>query len=286
MKHVNLMNIESFPSRIVLELTPLCNLSCAMCPRHYISETAGHMDGTLFRKLIDEIEAEHSEAVVLPFWRGESCMHPEFVPLLNYALDKGARVHLSTNGHFMASKFKDVFYRCEFVTFSLHSKRGYENALCLIEQKPTDCQTVFQVSFVDSEISVEKYLEECTSDACLKGFDSVRCYEEHTICGKSGKSVNEVVAERTYCPKLIHTFVIAADGGFSRCNHIWKTEATLNLADITIQEAWKSLRMDEIRTQYPDEKCASCDQWSGHTNGQGWLKDVQGRVEHVFYSVS
>jgi len=277
------MNILSFPSRVVLELTPLCNLSCAMCPRHYIEETAGHMDATLFRKLIDEIEAVNSETIALPFWRGESCMHPEFVSLLNYALDKGIRVHLSTNGHFMAPEFMDIFYRCEFVTFSLHSRCGYENALHLIEQKPADCRTAFQVSFVDSEMSSKKYLEECISGGCLKGFDSVRLYEEHTIGGEFGKSTSKAVVDRTYCPKLTHTFVIDADGGFSRCNHIWETENSLNLANVTIKEAWNSPRMTEIRTGYPDSKCLICDQWSGHTNGQAWQKNAQGNIEHIAY---
>jgi MoaA/NifB/PqqE/SkfB family radical SAM enzyme len=244
------------------------------------------MDGSLFKKLIDEIEAENSEAVVLPFWRGESCMHPEFASLLNYALDKGARIHLSTNGHYIDLDFVNIFYRCEFVTFSLHDKHGYENAQRVAERKPTDCRTTFQISFVDSETSTKKYLRECTSDAHLKGFDSVRLYEEHTIGGKYGKSKGRSLSERMCCPKLTHTFVVDADGQFSRCNHIWETETVLNLADVTIREAWESLRMVEIRSRYPDERCASCDQWSGHTNGQGWHKDVHGLVEHIFYSVS
>ena len=49
------MRIECFPSRIVLELTPLCNLSCFMFPRHYINEADGYMQENLFKKMIDEI---------------------------------------------------------------------------------------------------------------------------------------------------------------------------------------------------------------------------------------
>lgn len=61
--------IQSFPSRIVLELTPLCNLACFMCPRHYIGDKDGFMEEGLFKKLIDEVVVENPKATILPFWR-------------------------------------------------------------------------------------------------------------------------------------------------------------------------------------------------------------------------
>lgn len=68
--------IQSFPSRIVLELTPDCNLSCPMCPRQHIKLEESYMTWEMYKKLLDEIQEENSQAVVLPFWRGKSCMHP------------------------------------------------------------------------------------------------------------------------------------------------------------------------------------------------------------------
>lgn len=279
------MSIEKFPSRIVLELTPLCNLSCHMCPRHYIKKTDGYMSEQLFKKLIDEIEIENRQAIVLPFWRGESCLHPNFLELLNYALGKNLRIHLSTNGHFMDQEFMDVFYRCEFVTFSVHNNRGYKNARKLIENKPSWSQLTTQVSFVDSEKTTQKYLAECSSANDLKGFDSIRLYVEHTIDGEFGKSAASANDNRFFCPKLNHTFVVSADGGFARCNHIWEPEYAQNLGSATIKEVWDGVRMNEIRAKYPDEKCTPCDQWSGHTNGEAWQKINDGQIKHKIYGV-
>ncbi len=276
------MKIETFPSRIVLELTPLCNLSCPMCPRHYIKEADGYMSGELFKKLIDEIESENKQAIVLPFWRGESCLHPNFPELLHYALDKGIRIHLSTNGHFMSPGFMEIFYRCEFVTFSLHTNVGNINAKKMVEYKPAWSQTNTQVSFVDSEKNSGEFLRECTSDATLNGFDSVRLYFEHTVGGEFGKGAKKADTNRIFCPKLTHTFVVSADGGYSRCNHIWEPEAAPILAQSSIKEVWGGPIMNDIRAKYPDELCGPCDQWSGHTNGEAWQKN-DGQFKHIVY---
>ncbi len=281
------MNIEQFPSRIVLELTPLCNLSCFMCPRHYIKKTDGYMSESLFKKLVDEIEAENRQAIVLPFWRGESCLHPQFLELLGYAQGKGLRIHLSTNGLFMEPAFRDVFYRCEFVTFSIHNNQGYRNAVDFVQKKPDWSRVTTQISFVDSEKTTRKYLADCSGAKGLKGFDSIRLYVEHTVGGEFGKNgVPKVAVERFFCPKLTHTLVISADGGFSRCNHIWEPEQALNLASATIKDVWGSLRMKEIRETYPDERCTPCDQWSGHTNGKAWRRLPDGQIEYMEYGMN
>jgi sulfatase maturation enzyme AslB (radical SAM superfamily) len=280
------MNIQNFPSRIVLELTPLCNLSCFMCPRHYIKETDGYMDIVLFKKLIDEISIENPKAIVLPFWRGESCLHPDFVGLVGYALDKNIRIHLSTNGHYMNKEFMDIFYRSEFVTFSIHTDLGYKNAKKLLENKPEWSKVVTQISFVDTEKSTIKYLQSCTTNEKLNGFNSVRLYVEHTIGGEFGKSRDEKAKEqRHFCPKLTHTLVVSSDGGFSRCNHIWEPENIPNLGNTTIKDIWNGARMNEIRAKYPDEKCGPCDQWGGHTNGENWKVADDGQVIHTVYGI-
>lgn len=276
--------IEPFPTRIALELTPRCNLSCPMCPRHHIQVENIHMSNMLFRKLITEIKAENSQAIILPFWRGESCLHPEFLELIGFALDEGMRLHLSTNGHFMDQYYMSIFYRCEFVTFSLHTDKGFFNAQKLIQKKPLWSATTIQGSFVETEKSAGKFLKQCTRDPNLQGFDSIRLYAEHTIDGKFGKSAaTQDRRDRSFCPKLCNTLIVSADGSFSRCNHVWVTEPSPSLNAVDITDIWKSKRLSMIRSGYPDVHCAPCDQWSGHTNGQVWKKDAQGRMVHINY---
>jgi len=278
--------MRNFPKRIVLELTPICNLSCPMCPRHYIKDTDGFMDVNLFKKLVDEIVIESPDAIILPFWRGESCMHPNFVELIDYTLQRNLRVHLSTNGHYMNRDNIELFYRCEFVTFSLHDNRGYKNAIKFISNKPENSYCTTQVSFVNSEKTTQKFLKKCTSSQDLKGFDSIRLYHDHTIDGEFGNSNIDSSQNRTFCPKLEHTFVVSADGQYSRCNHIWEPETHGNLYKSTIKEIWKNKRMNEIREQYPDNKCISCDQWNGHTNGEVWIKSKDNKVTRTIYTIT
>lgn len=277
-----MINTYDFPNRIVLELTPLCNLSCFMCPRHHIEEGSGYMQKELLEKLVNEIRNENSDAIVLPFWRGESCLHPDFTSLMGYMLDQDIRIHLSTNGHFMDSDFMDVFYRCEFITFSIHTDLGYKNAIKFVADKPKWSKVTTQISFVNTEKSTEKYIQECTKDKDLKGFDSVRLYIEHTIGGEFGKSICFSQTDRKFCSKLDDTFVVAYNGGFSRCNHVWNDDKRQNLASHTIKEVWNGSNMQEIRESYPDAVCAPCNQWGGHTNGESW-RMLDGLVVHTVY---
>jgi hypothetical protein len=279
-------NIAPFPARVVLELTPLCNLACRMCPRHYVKDTDGYMDAGLFHKLVDEIVNHQPQAVLLPFWRGESCMHPQFIELMDYALSQGLRVHLSTNGHYMSQPFIDIFHRCEFLTFSLHSKVGFQNAQKFIERKPAGSRVVTQVSFVDSEKATKRYFPAYVGDGQLKGFHAIRLYVEHTIGGEFGKNARATEGPRSFCPKLEQTFVVAADGRYSRCNHIWIPESAPHLGEAKIAEVWAGDRMCEIRATYPDSKCAPCDQWTGHTNGEAWRKRPDGTIDHLVFGPS
>lgn len=274
--------IAPFPSRIVLELTPLCNLACHMCPRHYIKENDGYMESTLFMRLVDEIALANKDAIILPFWRGESCLHPKFAELVQYAIDKELRIHLSTNGHYNSKENCAVFYQCEFLTFSIHTTKGFENAQTILANKPKDCTTTFQISFVDSEKTTAKYLQHCVNDSNLLGFDSIRLYTEHTRDGKFGKSSAQKEHTRIFCPKLSHTFVVSSDGYFSRCNHIWKTQKQHNLQECSIAEVWQCETMQAIRRNYPDTQCAPCDQWSGHTCGQSW-QNHNGTITHQIF---
>jgi hypothetical protein len=238
----------------------------------------------LFYKLVDEIEREDKAAILLPFWRGESCLHPQFSELLSYALDKGLRVHLSTNGHFIYQEFLEIFYRCEFLTVSVHTRRGFANARKLARGKPSWSNAIIQVSFVDTEKSASSFLFECINRIDLGGFDTVRLYVEHTVDGVFGKLANPLAGERIFCPKLNDTLMISADGYYSRCSHIWVPELTPNLNQSTIREVWRGKCLEDIRNSYPDEQCMPCDQWRGHSSGEVWQRN-NGRVIHISYGL-
>lgn len=260
--------IEKFPTRVAIELTPLCNLSCDMCPRHIIDKNSGFIEFELYKKLIDEIKEFSPNTIVLPFWRGESLLHKEFVKFSEYALEKEIRLHISTNGHFVKGEKAEILSKYEFITFSLHTKEGFENALDFVKKYKTEQNTI-QASFVDCEDEMMPFLDELTHSEDLGGFDTIRLYEEHSKEGKFGYSGKDIFESRIFCPKLTNTLVVASDGSISRCNHIWNSE-DYNLNTKSIKEAWQSKTMQNIRNNYPDNLCLPCDQWSGNTNGKTW----------------
>ncbi|ABB43469.1 Radical SAM [Sulfurimonas denitrificans DSM 1251] len=263
--------IEKFPTRIAIELTPICNLACNMCPRHIIDKNSGFLDFELWKRLLDEIKEFSPDTIVLPFWRGESLLHKEFVKFSKYALEKNIRLHISTNGHHVKDEKAKILSKYEFITFSLHTKEGFESALDFVKKYKTNTNTI-QASFVECESEMMPFLDELIQSENFCGFDAIRLYEEHTKEGKFGYSGKEIFESRIFCPKLTNTLVISSDGYISRCNHIWKTE-NYNLNTKSIKEAWASEVMGDIKNNYPDSMCLSCDQWSGNTNGKIWKKE-------------
>jgi radical SAM protein with 4Fe4S-binding SPASM domain len=272
--------VSQFPGRVVLELTAKCNLSCPMCPRNYVRIDNGFMSRDLWETLVDEIYRESPESIILPFWRGESLLHPAFAAFIGYALDKSLKIHLSTNGQVLRKEDAEALLKCEFITFSIHTAPGYKNAKKFLSMRKGMAPAV-QISFVRGEETEEIY-NMITGMPGLDGFDSVRLYDEHTMDGVFGRSGRTHDIPRTFCPKLDDTLVIAYDGSISRCNHIWETEERIDIHNMSIKELWHSDILKNIREDYPDKRCAACDQWTGHTCGELW-RTANGKVEHRKY---
>lgn len=272
------MKIQNYPSRIVIELTPECNLSCKVCPRKYIGQKNGYISKDLWIKLIKEIAGYSPESVLIPFWRGESLLHPDFCDLMELALERLSHVHISTNGILADDENLRLLAKCEFVSFSVHTVAGYNNARRLLGFR-SGKRPIVQVSFVEGEDSIGDIRSSVVSSPDLEGFDSVRIYAQHSRDGVFGSSGRKTGAKRVFCPKLEGTLAIAYDGAISRCNHIWKTEKKINVKDMSIREAWDSDCLKQIRQSYPDSKCGPCGQWAGHTCGESW-KNENGKIKH------
>lgn len=276
------MSISNYPQRIVIELTSECNLTCPMCPRNYARIKSANMTKELWYKLIDDISSNSPNTVIIPFWRGESLLHPDFTELMEYAFNRLFRIHISTNAVTLTNEYAKILMKCEFVTFSIHNGIGYKNAKDFLNLKRGK-SPITQISFVRNEETMSSTCSHLLALNDLGGFDSVRIYEEHTKDGIFGKSANAVNTPRIFCPKLQDTLVIACDGSISRCNHIWITEDLLNANKSSIKEIWSSDYFNQIRTNYPDDRCLSCDQWLGHTRGESYHL-INGKLEHSVFS--
>lgn len=87
--------LESWPRVLFMELTRKCNAACWMCRPFGGNRALPQMSMETFRRIADQT-FPRADVVDLRGW-GESLIHPEFVPMLEYAASLGPRLKIYTN---------------------------------------------------------------------------------------------------------------------------------------------------------------------------------------------
>ena len=88
--------LESYPRRLVFELTNACNLNCIMCGRNAADFKLTSFDMDIFRSF--EPMMDTIEEVTLMGW-GEPTIHPDFNEMLEIIDRHSARKYFCTNGY-------------------------------------------------------------------------------------------------------------------------------------------------------------------------------------------
>lgn len=83
--------------RIYVEVTNICNLACVMCIRKVWEESAGYMEESIFRRILEGIVALSPPPTVFFGGFGEPLAHPHLVEMVADAKQAGATVELITN---------------------------------------------------------------------------------------------------------------------------------------------------------------------------------------------
>ena len=288
-----------FPQRITLELTNHCNISCVFCPRTLMHGKQGYIETTLAKRLLDEI-SEHLPVTLVPFFRGEPLLHPEWFEILKYAKEKNiGPVQLTSNATLLneqaVEKLLDV--EVDFVSFSLDTvdKKLYENTrrgghydkvvtnikkLIVRKKERGLSKPEIQVSAVETEEHRKGM------DAFIhywKPFvDRVRIYVEHSQSGSPG-SINEplpVFEKRLPCRKVFTDLVIYWDGQVGICNHDWVRLPEHAIGDVSrqsIEAIWTSSTYQKIREKHiqgdleNEPPCGRCDHWKMFYLADGFL---------------
>ena len=118
------LNRETFPRRILFEMTSRCNFMCRMCPQQNLQRPRKDMAGKLYRKLIDEIDEYGIEGIWL-YHLGESLLHPEFKENLRHVSSKKnlGVIWMSTNGYYFdEDNIRTVLgSNVDYINFSAHA---------------------------------------------------------------------------------------------------------------------------------------------------------------------
>jgi len=94
-------NMGNFPLLVDVELTNMCNFSCAMCPtgNETIQRKSGYMTDATFLAILDEA-VKYGVAMRFVRW-GEPLLHPQCFEFISTAKKYGVPTHMNTNGYFM-----------------------------------------------------------------------------------------------------------------------------------------------------------------------------------------
>ena len=292
----------SFPERITLELTNKCNLSCTFCPRRLMDQHQGFLEIDLAKRLLDQM-AENLPVALVPFFRGESLLHPDWVEILFYAKQRGiGPIQFTTNATLMDRRAAEAILDLEldFISFSMdtidpalyhHTRRGanYQqvlgNILSLLELRERRGLGMPEIQI--SAVETPSYRP--GTDAFIAFWkpkvDRVRIYVEHSQDGHPGSIAESLPSfeRRLPCRKVFTDMVIYWDGEVALCNHDWTRDLAHKMGsvkDAAIKSVWQSDRYQAVRLAHntgevaSESPCNFCDHWKMYYLPEGCLGEV------------
>lgn len=260
-----------------------------MCPRQRIEKVSGMMDLNLYKKIISEVK-NYLPVTFVPFFRGESLLHPNFLEIIKIAKDAGlGPIQFTTNAMLLDREISEglITIGLDFISFSLDvlGKEAYEATringnyekvidnietfLKLKKKKKSKIPEV-QISTVETE-ATKNHIHDFVSYWRRK-VDRVRIYPEHSSNGEFGSLKERYNSskfdKRLPCKKVFTDMVIYWNGDAAVCNHDWdRKEHIGNVAKSTIKEIWHSDKYNQIRQMHikgdlsGDPACKGCDHW-------------------------
>lgn len=139
--------LESYPRRLVLELTNACNLNCVMCGRNAANFKPTVFDMDNFRSL--ESIMDIAEEVTLMGW-GEPTIHPHFIEMLEIINRHSARKYFCSNGMNLKKIKNAIFdYNVDVFAISLDGATDETNSRIRrgskIEEITEDLKDIVQI---------------------------------------------------------------------------------------------------------------------------------------------
>lgn len=255
------------------------------------------MDVDLYRKIVAEAR-EHLPATLVPFFRGESLLHPLFLEMMRTAKEAGlGPIQLTTNAMLLDGNVAEelVAMGIDFISFSLDAvgKEEYEatrvggdyGRVVRNIERFLDIRAARHSSFPKVQISAVETEENRTMMTAFINYwseraDRVRVYPEHSSDGVFGSLRNgdhlPSFEKRLPCKKVFTDMVICWNGDVAICNHDWDRQEFIgNVGKHSIKDIWKSAKYEEIRKRHlegkleDDPTCSGCDHWKMYYMEEG-----------------
>jgi MoaA/NifB/PqqE/SkfB family radical SAM enzyme len=286
----------TFPDRVYVESTNVCNLDCIMCPTglHIDTRPKGFIDWDLFTAVIDEI-APFAEAVVLHSW-GEPLLHPRIIDMIAYAKERGLWVETSTNATKLTEEISrkllnaglDLIYlSMDGLTKETYEKvrvKGkFEEVLGNIERFlelkrelgshiEADIQIV-RLSETDAEVEefVRRWQQSHADKINIKELDTWGGQIDDVSALAVDDSANGVNTHRKPCPNLWYHCHIHWDGVLVSCSRDYDAVTPLgNVKNGGVLKTWHGARMRQMRRWHATgnfcaQQCVNCTEWSWWT---------------------
>ncbi len=285
--------LHTYPDRMYLESTNICNLQCVMCPNGLgqITRPKGMLDYALFRQIIDEM-APHLQATTLHIW-GEPLLHPRIYDMMAYCSSHGLHAEISTNATLLTAEGSrqildaglGAIYLCldgttretyERVRRRADFEQTRENILRFAELKakrgngPRTSIQIINIRPTATEVDEFKRAWQIpgVDRVYVKAFDSWGNQMEEI---SQLRTDNEAVAlpEKRYpCPNLWYHVHIYWDGTLVCCDRDYNALNPLGNVRDGVMKAWNGPKMVELRRKHLEGQlesvpsCSRCVEWN------------------------
>ena len=309
---LGLERFPTFPDRVYVESTNVCNLDCIMCPTglHIDTRPKGFMEWDLYTAIIDEI-APFAEAVVLHSW-GEPLLHKRIIDMILYAKERNLWVETSTNAtkltEEVSRKLLDagldrVYLSMDGLTKETYEKvrvKGkFEEVLGNIERfldlkhelgSPIEADIqIVRLSETDAEVEefVRKWKQSRADIINIKELDTWGGQIDEVEALAVEEAREDPNANRKPCPNLWYHCHIHWDGVLVSCSRDYDAVTPLgNVKNGGVLKTWHGARMRMMRRWHATgnfcaHQCVDCTEWAWWTPVPFYGGGTGGKVERV-----
>ncbi len=309
---LELETAPTFPDRVYIESTNVCNLDCIMCPTglHIDTRPKGYIDWDLYTAIVDEI-APFAEAVVLHSW-GEPLLHKRIIDMIRYAKERGLWVETSTNAMLLDEKrsreiidagLDRIFLSMDGLTKETYEKvrvgGTFERVLGNIERflelkdelgSPIEADIqIVRLSETDSEVEefVRRWSKSYADVINIKELDTWGGQIDEVSDLAVEASGNDPNAVRKPCPNLWYHCHIHWDGVLVSCSRDYDAVTPLgNVKNGGVLKTWHGARMQKMRRWHSEgnfcaSQCVSCTEWAWWTPAPFGGGGTGGKVTRV-----